>query len=93
MIATQFHRRVVAARFDIEAQQGLGVGSAQVEAPVAKIHAETVDSIDFVRQFGVVSLDALYYRPRILDRDIDFPADGKPLDALVYQFGQRFTLD
>ena len=45
-VAFRPHQCSVAARFDVAAHHGLGVGHAHAEAPVRELHAEAIRVID-----------------------------------------------
>ena len=50
------HERFVAAGLDVQAYQGLGVGGADVEAPVGEVDGEAVGAVDLAAG-GVSGLD------------------------------------
>src|SRR5699024_3242985 len=68
---------LVAARFDIEPNHGLGIGFAQIEPPVPEIHGQAIDVRHTLRLAGVVALHSRHDGIGIPDFAVDLSRGGE----------------
>src|SRR5580704_6403280 len=83
------HEILRAARLHVEANQGLGVRGAQIEAPVGKLEGQTVGAVARARLFRIARLHRRHRRCRIRYAVIELAAHRELRDALADQLRER----
>src|SRR5690554_3529545 len=70
------HLLRIAPRLDVEAQQGFGIGSAQVHAPVAELEADAVGGVQCRVEWCVMLLHRADGRLGVIHLEVDFATAG-----------------
>ena len=87
LVALRFHVLAGDQRLEVEPQQRLGVGGADVEVPVGVVDRDPVE----VGELGpsrVALLDLRHLRLRVVDLGVDLAGDEVPGAELVHQLGR-----
>ena len=89
LLGLDLHEGAVAARLDVQAQERLGIGAAQVQAPLGKLHAQAVDVRDLALR-TVFRLDAGDGRRDVGDFRVDLARARVRGDHLVRRGRRAF---
>src|SRR5687767_7674843 len=85
------HQISIATALDVEPDQRLGVGCAEVETPGIELEAYPVGEVFAPRRWPVARKDPLERRRAVRDPPVDLAAGRKPPDALAHELRQRLT--
>src|SRR6185437_7107314 len=83
------HEAHRAARLDIETNQGLGVGAAQIEAPVGEFEGHPVGAVEHDGLRRIARFEGGDGGPGIGHAVVELAAHGEKADALAHQLGER----
>src|SRR5690606_34442585 len=87
-LGARAQERFVAARLHVQAQQGLGVGTAQVEAPVAEVGADAIGVVQRRRLRGEVVHHPRHGGLGVGDAEVDLAAARELAHAGLDQVAQ-----
>ncbi|SQC91393.1 Uncharacterised protein [Cedecea neteri] len=91
-LRSRLHQRLIPARLHVQAHYRLGIRAAQVEAPVAKRHADAVRVVNLFRVRAEMRTYPLNGLCRRFQLAVDLPAGRPRRHAVPHQFAQRFAL-